>query len=773
MQNNSMKRLVFLFPLSFIALSIALVAAEIRIQSGPYEAVFSEKGVLLDLCKDGSGMLDNRPDAPAWSLTCKGGEFTSLQYAKPPFVSYGGGETTFRWEQEGLPAVVASVRPLPEQDGFAFSCAVENDTEVRLEDLRFPNEFRLKIKGDDDYLVVDKNPRWEAVLTPLRTLEKFEVMYPGFMEMQFSGFRISGDALLFYTDDTAANIKFHGYVTQGDVLAYTLSEYIALSPNDFWEPNYSIVLRIIPGGDYNDMAHKYGEWARQQPWARKKIADKLAERPSLERILTDGLCRFDSYPAGKAHRQTRDDGPWDYVGDPEQNPFVKLEPYYEEDLMMFARHERLYGIKPGWWLPIWSGRHFDAHFPEYFPVEKHMGDFEKFKAECIRQGFTFLPHLNTVQWAIFNMPEEERARHAAAQDGSRYMNWKYANIRQVITNLARSFERERPTVQRISSKSDHAGIYLDCLAHGYAKDNSPGNPFGRQPNGFQLAKIHQMRSIRKIISGPVMSEGRNETLLPYMDLATGANGISPETLPIWEMVYGDCIVNNSFNSHNSPYYRKAWMVQGGVISSYWPKWGEDKGQDLDIYTETACQRVIRHVEGTLLRRHDRPKHIAVSQWDDGVVFWNPPSTRKSQDYGRVYGPSVKKDDAPAEDLDFATEKHGDFAIEGIARDGVWAWMADGDFIADHVRKVSLNGEVLFACDSDDLVVIRGLGRWVIRNCSADPAKVMIYSKCLKENSLPCGKWVRQQREETPECIDGIVTLEIPGDELFVTGIPLE
>ncbi|MBO4620194.1 MAG: hypothetical protein J5654_08805 [Victivallales bacterium] len=756
-------------------MSIALFAeGVVVVKSGNrLEAIFSEKGVLLDMRKDGIGMLDNRADGPAWTLTYKGGEFTSRQYATPPFVSYGGGETTFRWEQEGLPAVVASIRPLPEQDGFAFTCGVENETTVRLDDLRFPNEFRLKTRSDQDYLLVCKNTGLESLLTPLRTMKDFEVMYPGYMEMQFSGFRIGDDALLFYTDDTEAYVKSHSFSAKDDILAYAISEYIALAPGDFWDPIYSVVLRIIPSGDYNDMAHKYGEWARQQPWARKKIADKLAERPSLDRILTDGLCRFDSYPAGQSHRQTADDAPWDYIDDPEQNPFVKLEPYYEEDLMMFARHERLYGINPGWWLPIWSGRRFDAHFPEYFPVEKHMGDFEKFKAECIRQGFTFLPHMNTVQWAIFNMPEEVRPRYMATQDGSPYMNWKYANIRQVITNLARSFERERPTVQRISSKSDHAGIYLDCLAHGFAKDNSPGNPYGHYANGYQQAKIHQMRSIRKIIAGPVMAEGRTETLLPYMDLATGANGNSPNTLPIWEMVYGDCLVNNTFNSHYSPYFRKLWIVQGGLISSYWPKWGEDKGQDLDIYTETACQRVIRHVEGTLLRRHDRPKSIAISQWDDGVVFWNPPATRKSQDYGRVYGPAVKKDDVPAENLDFTTQTHGRFTIEGIARDGVWAWMAGGDFIADHVRKVSLNGEVLFTCDSDDLVVIRGLGRWVIRNCSAESVKVTIYSKCLEENPLPCGKWVRQQREETPECIGGTVTLEIPGDELFVSGIPLE
>ena len=488
---------------------------EYRVECGDMTAVFNRKGVLVDILNRGVGMLDNSPDGPAWTIVHRGGTFTSLQYDEPPFVSHGGGETTFRWEQAGLPSVVASVRALPEEDGFAFTCGVENETEQRLDDLRCPAEFRLKIQSDDDYLCVVQNNHFDDILTPLRTLKEFEGCYPGTMEMQFSGFRIGGDALLFYTDDADSYVKYHGYASKDDILTFTLTEYIALAPGEFWEPEYATVLRFLPGGDYNDMAHKYGEWARRQPWARRKMADKIAEIPSLDRILTDGLVRFDSFPAGKAHRQTAEDSPWEYVSDPEQNPGVQYEPYYDENLKMFARHERLYGINPGWWIPIWSGRRFDSHWPDYFPVEEHMGDFEKFKAECIRQGFTFLPHLNTIHWAIYNMPEEIRPRYMAAQDGSPYLNWKFAGVRQVVLNLARSFELERPTVQRISSESDHAGIYLDVFAQAFCKDNSAGSPFGRYANGYQRAKIHQLRSVRKIISGPVMSEGRNEVLLPY------------------------------------------------------------------------------------------------------------------------------------------------------------------------------------------------------------------------------------------------------------------
>ena len=76
--------------LLLFAISGLLVAEEICVQSGPYEAVFSERGVLLDLRKDGVGMLDNSPEGSAWTLAYKDGEFTSLQYTEAPFVSYGG-----------------------------------------------------------------------------------------------------------------------------------------------------------------------------------------------------------------------------------------------------------------------------------------------------------------------------------------------------------------------------------------------------------------------------------------------------------------------------------------------------------------------------------------------------------------------------------------------------------------------------------------------------------------------------------------------------------
>ncbi len=750
--------------------SVAL-ADGYRMECGGLTAVFNQHGKLIDLQKRGVSMLANSTDGPAWTLSYKGGSIDSKAYQEPPLVTYGDGEMTFRWQAADLPSVICSVRPNDDNDGLAFSSFVENNTKFRLDDFRYPQEFRFKITSPEDYLIVVQNTHHETNLTPLKGLKKFEVMYPGFMSMQMSGFRLGQDALLFYTDDTTAQVKEHHYEADGDILDYNVSHYIALRPDKFWEPDYSLVVCLLPNGDYNDMAHRYGKWARAQRWARKKFADKLALRPSMERILTDGLVRMDSLPAGKAFKQDKAHEPWHYIGDPKLNPSAIYEPYNDRLLQILLRHEKLYGVRPGWWLPMWSGSQFDSNFPVYFPLPDYMGDFEKFKNECERNGLTILPHVNVVQWAVFNFTPESQKRYQAEWDGSNYPNWIYANIRQIITNIGRSFERELPTVVGLSSPSDHHGIYLDCFAQGFAKDNNPASPYCEEANCYQLGKLHLARNVRKIIAGPLMTEGRMEYLLPYTDLTTGANGGSPNQLPLWEMVYGDCVVNNTFNSHWSPYFRKMWMMQGGLISSYWPKWGEDKGEDLDIYTETTCQRVIRHVEGTLMRRHDRPQGIAVSQWDNGVVFWNPPAAQADSARYRPWGPAAKKHDASPENLTFATAL-GEFAIESIARDGIWAWTPDGDFIADHVRKVSRNGETVFSCDSDDLVVIRGMGRWVIRNCSDKPVKVTIYSKCLKETTLPQGKWVRQQREESPHCIDGTVTLEIPANELFVSGIPL-
>ena len=750
--------------------SVAL-ADDYRMECGGLTAQFNRQGKLVDFKNHGVSMLENSSEGAAWTLSYKGGSIDSLAYSEPPMVTYGGGEMTFRWQGKELPTVVCSVRPNDDGDGLAFSSFVENNTKFRLDDFRYPQEIRFRIISPEDYLIVVQNTGHNTYATPLKGLKKMDVMYPGFMNMQMTGFRLGKDAMLFYTDDTTAQVKDHSFEADGDFLNYKISHYIALRPDKFWEPDYSLVVCLLPDGDYNDMAHRYGKWARAQHWARKKFSDKLAERPSMERLLTDGLVRMDSLPAGKAFKQDKAHEPWHYIGDKTLNPNAIYEPYNKRLLEICLRHEKLYGINPGWWLPMWSGSQFDSNFPNYLPLPDYMGDFDTFKAECERNGLTILPHLNTVQWAVFNFTPETQKRYQAEWDGVNYPNWIYANIRQIITNLGRSFERELPTVVGLSSPSDHHGIYLDCMGQGFAKDNNPASPYWEEANCYQLGKLHQYRNIRKIIAGPVMTEGRGEYILPYIDLSTGANGNSPDHLPIWEMVYGDCVVNNTFNSHWSPWFRKMWIMQGGVISSYWPQWGEDKGQNLNIYTETACQRVVRHVEGTLMRRHDRPKKIAVSQWDNGVVFWNPPTVKEDKGRYSPWGPTANKDDAPAENLTFKTAL-GEFAIEEIQRDGIWAWMKDGDFIADHVRKVSHDGELLFSCDSDDIVVIRGLGRWVIRNCSAKPVTVTIFSKCLTDNPLPGGKWVRQQREETPKCSNGFVTLDIPADELFVSGIQL-
>ncbi|MBO7742515.1 MAG: hypothetical protein J6S21_08180, partial [Victivallales bacterium] len=263
-----------------------LSAGEITLQSGDLSIHFSERGALLDIRRNGEGMLDNSPEAPAWSLYYKGGEITAAQYEQLPSVYNGGGETTFRWEQKGLPVVVCSVRPNDQRDGFAFSFAVENESKFRLDDFRFPHEFRLKIRNPEDYLLVVANNKHDTYLTPLQKLRRFEVMYPGFMAMQFAGFRINGDALLFYTDDTQSFVKHHSFSSKKGVLTYTVNHYIALEPDRFWEPDFSLIFRYIPGGDYNDMAHKYGEWARRQSWAKVKMEDKIAQRPVLDRILT-------------------------------------------------------------------------------------------------------------------------------------------------------------------------------------------------------------------------------------------------------------------------------------------------------------------------------------------------------------------------------------------------------------------------------------------------------------------------------------------------------
>jgi hypothetical protein len=260
------------------------------------------------------------------------------------------------------------------------------------------------------------------------------------------------------------------------------------------------------------------------------------------------------------------------------------------------------------------------------------------------------------------------------------------------------------TINRLKDAEGVHGIYLDVIGHCFAIDDNPNCKYFGEPNCYQLEKMEAFKTIRQAVPGPIMTEGRNEIELPYMDMGTGANG-DPELdeIPLWQMVYGDCAATTTFSIGDKRTRYYTWLI-GGVQNMTWD-WPEPAGKCIDIYLTAAQQKVVSYVIGQRMQRFDRIGDCRVSQWASGVVVWNKAKSGK-----------------PVE-IERATTL-GMLSITGLDAGGIAILTTDRDFTADSVQSIQLNGKTLFSNQSSAPVSITRAGsRWVIHNETKQPAKV--------------------------------------------------
>lgn len=681
------------------------------------------------------------------------GSISSRRYDAPQ-VEKKANAVTFTWKKETLPTVVGTVTFDEAKEQFHFTVNVDNKSSAIVDSVSFPPTLSFDAKKEN-YTVVAADNAYNTSLKPLDTLKPFTTMYPGYLFMQMAGFKIGDSSLLIYTDDDKANVKWMKFTKDPDAAVFDLGQQIRLKPKNAWDAQYSVVFKVIPHGTYSEFAKTYGEWGRQQWWAKEKLVEKMAKRPMLNRYFEGGLVRMNAGPpvCDTSSFKQAEDTRWHYI---ENNKWSKLEPFYDNIIESITAYEKAYDFQPGYWHGVWSGQQFDSIYPDYFPTTKYMGDFDKFKSDLIEHGYPMMYHMNTAQWSeTAETTVKEGKKYLALTDkGTPYrVYFQWSKMWSTLPSPAVALEVEMKTVKRIADKEGVNGIYLDVIGHAYATDENPLSPYHGKPNDYQLQKMLSFKTIRDGFTGPLMTEARNEIELAYMDMGTGGNG-SPEEdeVPLWQMVYGDCTAITTYAVKDKRLRYYTWML-GGVNATVWD-WPSFEGKRIPIYLTAAQQKVVSAMIPELLEQFDHLGDSRLSQWKSGFVLWNK---------AKAGNPSNVKHDT----------RLGLLEVKQLAPGGIVIWNAKGEFSVDSAEEVKLDGATVFRA-TVPLSINRAGGRWVVHNEAETPVEgiVQVPATAMGQDPL-IGKFVTSGESVTvtPKLEGDFVTLAIklPAGEALVLG----
>jgi hypothetical protein len=681
------------------------------------------------------------------------GSISSRRY-DAPLVEKKANAVTFTWKKEALPTVVGTVTFDEAKGQFLFSVNVDNTSAAIVDAISFPPMLSFDAQKEN-YAIVAADNAYNTSLKPLDTLKPFTTMYPGYLFMQMAGFKIGDSSLLIYTDDDKANVKWMKFTNDPKAVFFDLAQQIRLKPKNSWDAQYNVVFKVIPHGSYNEFAKTYGEWGRQQWWAKEKLVEKMAKRPMLNRYFEGGLVRMNAGPPvcdTSSFKQTEDTR-WHYI---ENNKWSKYEPFYDNIIESITAYEKAYDFQPGYWHGVWSGQQFDSAWPDYFPTEKYMGDFDKFKRGLIEHQYPMMYHMNTAQWAeTAETTVREGKKYLALTDkGTPYrVYFQWSKMWSTLPSPAVALEVEMKTVKRIADKEGVNGIYLDVIGHAYATDENPLSPYHGKPNDYQLQKMLSFKTIREGFTGPLMTEARNEIELAYMDMGTGGNGQPDEDeVPLWQMVYGDCTAITTYAVKDKRLRYYTWML-GGVNATVWD-WPNFEGKRIPVYLTAAQQKVVSAMIPELLERFDHLGDSRLSQWRSGFVLWNKAKEGKPSD--------VKQD-----------TRLGLLEVKQLAPGGIVIWNAKGEFSVDSAEEVKLDGATVFRA-TVPLSVNRAGGRWIIHNETKTAVEGVVQVPATAMGLEPLtGKFITSGEAATitPKLEGDFLTLSIklPAEEALVLG----
>ncbi len=627
-------------------------------------------------------------DTPAWTIRTdwlnNDTRFSSDNYPAPK-VYFTGTKLCYKWERADSPSILGTVFFDKAKRNFHFAVDITNNTSQRIDEISWPGAISIPIDSGNYGIWANGQVSTNmAIVEPLNKLPNTTLVYPGHLLMQMLGYKIGDSSLLVYTNDNKALVKTYHMTRDNDTLTLESFQQMRLKSGDKWTHPYEVILKAIPHGSYNELAREYGEWGRKQWWAKVTAADKLKRTPLIKDYTQYGFIRFQGT---EADYKQQPDGLYTYTG-------PKDSGCYNKQIAFMKKFRTDYGISPGYWDAGWSGHKFDSHYPDYFPTGKYMGDFTKYRNELISNKFPMMYHINMAQW-VTTAPSHNESFMAIYKGKPYYQTW--SNLKHALTSPALTLKRDMETINAVKDKAGVNGAYLDVIGWCFLIDENPNSPFADKPNCYELAKMQTFKTVRNAISGPIMTEGTNEIELPYIDFGFGCSG-HPwyDTVPMWEMVYGDRRFSINFidRSGEEEFQNQTWLVGGSA---------EVNTDSAGIYEISAKQGLVSRFAGRRIERFDRAGEFRASHWKTGVVV-------------------VRKNSAIPQQQDFHTlSVLGPLDFTGVGNNGCAILTDETGFSFNNINKLTSDDKPLFDAGAAHINITHNGKRWVIRNRDNSPS----------------------------------------------------
>jgi hypothetical protein len=444
----------------------------------------------------------------------------------------------------GTPSVRFLVELLPKNQGLRFSYSQIRNPQSEIPDAWTVSRVCMLNHGlwatdtEHGYLAFPYRlgimvPAWEGL--PSTTLYQSYSNSSSY-DMAMFGVVKHGSALLVHWDDPYVEVTIQrSWIDEPSVPGHSMvSTSIILS-----RTAKSFVVRPLGKGGYAEIAHAYREVARKQGLLRT-WAEKIKANPAVESIL--GAADFKPFVFNRVHPHTK----WN----PSDVETTRVNHTFD-DAAQIAEHLRgAVGIdKAMFVLAGWINRGYDNRHPDILPAASECGGNEGL-ADCSRRvkalGYLFGLHDN-YQDMYRDAPSWDESYIMRLRDGSLHGGGVWAGGQAYLTCSKRAIElakREQnlPSVKKLFDP----GIYF--IDTTFAAP--PFECFSKEHPLTLNDDLHWKRELCEYVRGMFGlfgSEEGQEWAVPCADYFEGLMSHRTEPhpgqiiIPLFEMVYGDCI----------------------------------------------------------------------------------------------------------------------------------------------------------------------------------------------------------------------------------------